>query len=238
MSAIGPRWITTLSSSMIVAAAMLVACSSDSGGSGNVGGTGGSAASDAGGAGGTAGTAGKTSVGECTGSKPIADRPGFQRCEEAIEHRPTAEQCNVPAPSKCGQSPKGCKSNAECTAEPNGYCAGTLPPGSTCTCIYGCTQDSDCAAGQLCKCGAERSFCATAKCRTDADCGAGKLCVETLFDDCTRGYACQTDADECSRGTCGDPEPPSTDRPACVMTGGKRSCKKVNVCCIDPTSCA
>ena len=46
------------------------------------------------------------------------------------------------------------------------------------------------------------------------------------------------DADECSRGTCGDGEPPFSDRPACVMTDGKRSCREVKVCCIDPSACA
>ena len=213
-------WITSLSSGIIVAAAMLAACSSDSGG-----------------AAGTGGAGGNVGVVECTGSTAITDRPGFERCAEDIEHRVSAEQCNAPAPSQC-QGKQGCQSNADCTDNPNGHCIGTLPPGGNCSCTYGCAQDSDCAAGQLCQCGSPVGRCVTAQCRTDADCGSGKLCVETLFDGCSRGYACQTDADECSRGTCGPAQPPGNEIPACVMTGGKRSCKEVNICCITPSSCA
>jgi hypothetical protein len=230
-------WITSLSNGIVVAAAMLTACSGDGGSAGNTGGSSGGGGTDAGGAGGTSGAAGKVGVVECTDSKTIAGKPGFERCAEDIEHRVSAEQCNAPAPSQC-QNKAGCASNADCTDKPNGYCAGTLPPGGNCSCIYGCSQDSDCTTDQLCQCDSPFNRCVRATCRTDADCGAGKVCAETLFDDCTRGYACQTDADECTRGSCGAPQPPSTDVPACVMGGGKRYCKDVNVCCVDPTACA
>jgi hypothetical protein len=132
---------------------------------------------------------------------PKDDGTGVVACD-GFTHRSEAVQCTstVPRPEPYPNAPAtaACKSDADCTAMPYGWCGGGgQVPGPYCN--YGCAQDSDCAADQLCQCGTPTGMCVTAECHADADCSAGFLCRS--FDP-SRGcsftnFRCQSAADTC-----------------------------------------
>jgi hypothetical protein len=114
----------------------------------------------------------------------------------------TSVPCTEPGPT---MSPSAqCESDADCTAKPYGWCAsgGQLPgpPGPGPFCEYGCVQDSDCDASQVCDCGNPVGQCVHADCITDADCKAGFLCI--VYDasgGCNATtFTCQSPLDTCS----------------------------------------
>ncbi len=141
---------------------------------------------------------------------------GFVACGAALPHRATAVTCEVPAaPTSCTDNTAGgnCKTNADCTDKPHGSCRqdiifGGLLIDGTCSCSYGCAQDSDCADGQICRCAGDglgpTAACITAECSVDADCGeqqcAGNIstCSDSIY-----ALHCTTPGDTCnSNGEC------------------------------------
>jgi hypothetical protein len=92
-----------------------------------------------------------------------------------------------------------CTQDSDCNERAYGHCElGGFDAGVT-YCDYGCVIDSQCGAGQVCKCGIPVGKCVQAACTTDADCGSGLLCTAH---DATLGcggiqMACQTWSDEC-----------------------------------------
>lgn len=126
-----------------------------------------------------------------------------------------------PIPPGTGNSPEGCKSDAECTQGRDGRCvrawgdgaendiapsearrtnllAGPPRPPPRSKCVYDeCMTDKDCGAGTRCMCGSgkgkDRNECIrTDACLSDADCGIDKLCL------CGQGARANT----CVPGNC------------------------------------
>jgi hypothetical protein len=146
---------------------------------------------------------------------------GFVACDGGIIHREEKQSCDVPAtPSSCTDNSGGgpCTTDADCTDKPHGTCqqdmifGGILPIGDTCSCVYGCESDADCAAGEICRCGGDSlglyTQCIAAECTVDGDCPDGEVCGLSP-DICAPGgflLACTTPQDTCSgNGDCGAP---------------------------------
>lgn len=153
----------------------------------------------------SAGAAGAVNHYPCKNPKDLGN--GVISCDGFV-HRPEAVTCAsklprttpvVPPPSGADQ----CKSDADCTEKPFGWCgsgAGELP-GPYCN--YGCTKDSECSENQICLCGDFIGACVQSTCTSDADCGTGFLCKSY---DPTHGcsftaFTCQTAGDACGSDT-------------------------------------
>ncbi len=185
---------------------------------------------------GTGACSGSTSEGggpapfPCTGSQPelaVGRATGFERCEDGALHRPTVVECASTLPRSdvmCDTSLGGgdCTSDADCTANPNGYCSAE-GQSAWCSCRYGCTTDADCADGRICLCGDPVGRCVTASCTSDAECGSGKLCSSYVTEPgCgDLGFACQTSADGCA--TDGD----CTSGEQCTHDGTRHVCQQI-----------
>ncbi len=173
-----------------------------SGGSGGDAGAGGTTGGSAGASGSSGGSAGGPSV-EC---EVYDEHHGFVWCDELRwVHRESVQTCDSSLPradTSCGQPSAECSTDAECAAEPYGFCT-TTAENQACHCEYGCTQDSDCGLGELCYC---RNFligvCLPATCVSDADCESGYHCAgyEGFLCGALEGFACQSPADECTDG--------------------------------------
>ncbi|HMR05317.1 MAG TPA: ferritin-like domain-containing protein [Polyangiaceae bacterium] len=158
------------------------------------------------------GSAGSANAFPCQDPKPLmvdGKDTGVDTCAGGIVRRREAMTCPTapPATATCTASQMDCSSGADCTDQPNGYCnfwpgGGGAP--STCSCAYGCTMDSECAAGQRCLCGDPVGKCVAAECDTSADCGTGFDCISPIGDCKPSGLVCQTAKDECGGNTeCG-----------------------------------
>ncbi|MBM4363495.1 MAG: hypothetical protein FJ104_12510, partial [Deltaproteobacteria bacterium] len=178
---------------------------SASGGQGGVGNDagagGGSASGGQGGVGNDAGAGGAPNGGApaCINPKPVVPEGefggpsrGYIQCENGVVHRVAAQACwsklgppdagVVVPPGPDGSVTFNCRTNADCTDAPHGYCvidsSGDPWDGLVSTvCRYGCVQDSDCDAGSICRCGDPVGTCVQASCKTDADCD-GAFCQE------------------------------------------------------------
>ncbi len=160
---------------------------------------------------------------------------GFDTCSNGVVRRRAALDCPRPATiatSTQGPPTDSCTSDADCTSEPNGYCADAHQLAGYSGCYYGCTKDADCGAGAICQCDVFLGHCVPATCTTGADCGAGLDCVYTLDasspavcpDRSHPTFACATSADRClSGGDCGDT---SLTPASCVLVGDHRVCGK------------
>lgn len=134
----------------------------------------------------------------CESPQPL---DGFEVCEGGWMHRPEVHECSsaLPRPTMCQGDPEvasECQQDSDCTALPNGMCETGFE--GDCYCDYGCLNDADCDAGQICMCGDPVGQCVAAECTVDADCEEG-FCVNY---DASPGcnditFACQTAADEC-----------------------------------------
>ena len=201
---------TSLASRLcIMAWGMLVACSCDgnglrnstahdagaTGGSGGVMATGGSDPSGgSGGSGGAPSTQGSSSIhtlgtNQCRGS---TDCDRYSTCVPPGGTGP----CGV-----CARVESPCTSDSECQAGgPSFICdvpVGCYCPAGAKSCMAGCTDTSDCKAGEMCT--AHR--CVPASCQSDADCPTDFTCAGGS---CARN-TCTTDADcsgYCVWGTC------------------------------------
>jgi hypothetical protein len=215
------------------------------------------ASPDAGTAGsGDAGDRGDTGGGNhgpfaCVDPQPIlvggADT-GYDTCKGGTVRRRAIVDCPVvPIPKNaCSWTPPvGCTSSAECDAGLYGTCSN--PGGNdTCSCVYGCVRDSDCASGQICACGAVGvtfpaglgnpvGTCTWASCNVGT-CGAGQECAEYFLSDCPQcvsGFACQTAADQCFSNS--DCPGSASGAGSCALSpdGGARVCTSGNggSCC-------
>ena len=135
---------------------------------------------------------------------------GFERCETGILHRAEKLECDVPTtPSTCLDNMLGgCTADADCVEKPFGSCQQDMVFGGfaegSCSCVYGCQSDDDCAADQICRCaGTDLGLytqCVAAGCKVDSDCPGGEICGLSP-DICAPGgflTACTTPADTCS----------------------------------------
>jgi len=164
---------------------------------------------------GTASAAG--SAGEGPNSHPCLNPEelgyGFVQCA-GFRHRREIGTCPssiprpdpIPGPTRFDE----CIYDAECTAQPYGWCFVGYQLGEA-HCEYGCLQDSDCADNQLCECGPFIGRCLKAECTTDADCRTGYFCRDN---DVSGGcgpttYACQTAGDTCTNDSDCNPPPPA-----------------------------
>ena len=165
----------------------------------------------------------------CAGTITVIDQlyaeppvpSGFERCDGGLVHRVEAVACAIPAaPTSCTDNTAGgnCTTNADCTDKPHGSCrqdisfGGVLLDG-TCSCSYGCADDSDCADDEICRCAGDglgpTSACIPAGCTVDADCGDQRcsgnigICSESInLAQCTTTLdTCDADAD-CSGSPC------------------------------------
>lgn len=166
----------------------------------------------------------------CENAKERVAGSGFVECASGLVHRPAVGTCpayqqsTATRPSSREPDQDECTSDLACTARPYGYCESNLTyhPGLLIPnrCAYGCTNDTECAPGNVCVCTEERGECHASTCQTDADCGANSLCAEySQSCDRTPGLACQTPSDRCQL---------NSDCPNwgdCVMTdNGYRAC--------------
>jgi hypothetical protein len=148
---------------------------------------------------------------------------GYETCKSGAVHRkavtacpsmlPRAAACNAMDPAK-----SACSKDADCVEKANGFCELENVSGQ-CGCAYGCTQDSDCSAGEACLCGDPVGRCVRANCKSDADC-AGELCTtDSYAGGCgPTALACQTPQDECAASSdCAAGE-------SCVVQNGVRKC--------------
>lgn len=150
----------------------------------------------------TGGTGVGGGEGEFPCRNPIPAGAGYEQCEGGPIHRPSVEECasSLPRADKIAPPVEGgdCASDADCTAMPHGYCEpGIQLPGLFCS--YGCVNDAECGAGNICLCGDPVGSCVTASCTSDQDCGAGLRCQSY---DGSHGcgfvsFACQTPSDTC-----------------------------------------
>jgi hypothetical protein len=218
----------------------------DRGGSGSGGPIGGAGGTGAGGSGSSytggygGGDGGATNVPPvCRNPQPrmVGGQPtGFVDCEGGSSFRVEKRDCPslVPrADATCTELvvvPDGgysgnCKTDADCTASPNGYCR--LPGGNalpTCSCSYGCVRDEDCGAGELCFCGNPVGYCAPAtNCTTSGDCGAGFSCMTYITNPGCGGtaFACQTAADNCVNDT------DCVAGSQCALVNGSHQCQRI-----------
>ncbi|HEY8376928.1 MAG TPA: ferritin-like domain-containing protein, partial [Nannocystis sp.] len=146
---------------------------------------------------------------------------GFVQCDGGIIHRPAPVECLAPVtPTSCppdAADTSACHTDADCTEKPFGSCqldlvfGGLNAPTDTCSCVYGCRTDADCAPGEVCRCAGEGlglyTECIPADCITDADC-PGQICGFSP-DVCEPGVHfahCTTPADACAGdGDCLNP---------------------------------
>lgn len=225
----------------------------DQGTGGAIGGAGGT---DPGGAGGTQGGAGGYTYtggvgggdGGATNVRPVCRNPqprtvggeptGFVDCEGGSSYRVEKRDCPSFVPRanvECkplyavpdGGYAGNCKTDADCTASPNGYCS--LPSGAgnilpTCSCNYGCIRDEDCGAGRICFCGNPVGYCAPAtNCTTDHDCGGSFSCMTYVTNPGCGGtaFACQTAADNCVNDT------DCAVGSQCTLVNGAHQCQRI-----------
>jgi hypothetical protein len=126
----------------------------------------------------------------------------LESCGGTVVRREEAKTCPsaIPRATGCTAQQQNCNSDGDCTTSANGYCqlyAGGGGAPSSCDCAYGCVNDSDCAADEVCLCGDPVGTCVKADCKTSNDCAPGYDCV-TPTGACVASYlACQGPADEC-----------------------------------------
>ncbi len=153
---------------------------------------------------------------KCENPVPIAQADGspsgYVRCADGAINRVQQVACNEPAPACKGTEVNlGCTTDADCGATPGAKCAhydevpGGEIPGDSCNCVYPCSTDSDCPAGNICACNgvvpmnAPFAACVTASCVTNADCPSGECGISSYDDGCYRDIelACRTPGDPC-----------------------------------------
>ncbi|MEZ4307178.1 MAG: ferritin-like domain-containing protein [Polyangiaceae bacterium] len=184
---------------------------------------GGNVTVEAGGAGGDGGSGGSTSTltptgpsSVCAGAVPLPQAngtySGYDKCPDGTIHRVSAVACESSVPAcLLNEVNIFCKSDADCTAAPNGKCAHVEytdfggGADTYCDCVYPCTDDSDCSAGQACICPGvvptDRPWaqCSASECRTNDDCASGECGVSSYNDGCgwVTNLVCRDDTDIC-----------------------------------------
>jgi len=130
-------------------------------------------------------------------------------CENGLVHRPQAGTCTLNTASggaagvggntgTGGATPNTCKSNADCSALPLGWCE-SKGPGVSGVCHAGCQQDSDCGDSAACQCdpGTPAGRCVYGNCRVDDDCGPNSVCAQVKQACTYPTLRCSHAGDEC-----------------------------------------
>jgi hypothetical protein len=160
----------------------------------------------------TTGGAGQRPIPAC--NAPMVDpMTHLVTCSNGFMHRPTAVTCSRPLDSPAADAadaagaagaagdtgdtggPHYCEEDADCSSFRLGYCSRTSNQPS---CLSGCLQDSDCAAG-LCLCdgSAHGGVCTSATCKIDAECGSNSLCASANALCGETNFGCLSAQDEC-----------------------------------------
>ncbi|HEX4339729.1 MAG TPA: ferritin-like domain-containing protein [Polyangiaceae bacterium] len=160
--------------------------------------------------GGTRATGGAAGVGgglvPCIPETDAGTLGGYETCQGGVLHRTKKAECpsSIPRPGIIVPSTGGapstvnqCQRDADCTEKPHGFCE----PGTQILagfCSYGCIDDSECMAGQICACGDPIGRCTNAACTVDSECATG-LCASYVPAPGCPGiaFACQSEADTC-----------------------------------------
>lgn len=165
----------------------------------------------------------------CGNPQPVevdGEDSGFVSCDGGWLHRPEVVECASKLPRadfECATDFGSCTADADCPG-PYGYCANDGFGDGGCYCANGCTQDSDCSAGQVCVCGDPIGVCVQADCSTDAECGGELLCSTYITEPGCGGiaFSCQSPDDECaSDSDCLADE-------QCTSDGTKKLCAQIN----------
>jgi hypothetical protein len=142
----------------------------------------------------------------------VVTRPVARKCESHVP-RPVGSEGGAGGNGGAGGSGglgiggyTDCETDLDCTAKSYGFCRTNRGEFATTRyCIYGCTEDAECASTQVCLClpGDPVGTCHyAADCKTDSDCTEGCACQGINHpDECdgSAGYvfACQTPDDTC-----------------------------------------
>jgi len=213
---------------------------------------GGSSGTDSTGRAGSVSNAGRggtaASGGAPHGCVELAGRIEPNVCEGPFRHHPAGAHCDLPAHPEAAAAgaggeaalgpPPRCATDADCTAEPNGYCIVVqLLQGLDAFCQYACHEDADCDSDELCSCDPFVSHvdggslvlgvCKKATCRSDDDCGPGLLCISPVTNPCAgyEAFSCQTAEDQC-RG----PDDCADGQRVCAPESGRFVCSEGSVC--------
>jgi hypothetical protein len=154
--------------------------------------------------------------GACLDPVPLAQAngtpSGYVRCADGAINRVEKVACQLQAPACKGTEMNlACVTDADCGGTPGAKCAhydansGGEIPGDSCGCVYPCSTDADCPAGNICACdgvvtmNAPFAACVTASCGTGADCPSGECGISSYDDGCYRDIelACRTPVDPC-----------------------------------------
>jgi hypothetical protein len=141
---------------------------------------------------------------------PVPAGPGYERCANGTIHRPAIEKCTSSLPRTAPSEPLpdgDCKTDADCTAMPHGYCSVSYGEVVAAFCAYGCVADADCGVGTICLCAEPVGRCVLSACSSDADCGGDLRCqsYDSSIGCGQVGFACQTAEDQCGSDTdCGE----------------------------------
>jgi len=130
----------------------------------------------------------------CDDAQPYELGGGYLVCEDKSLRIGERSACPTTLPRAAPTDPlffEECALDVDCTAAAHGSCEYGQ-------CKYGCVSDDECAAGELCFCGADVGKCVAAGCRSDADCPADYPCTGNLpFGSDAASFNCQTPLDEC-----------------------------------------
>jgi hypothetical protein len=130
----------------------------------------------------------------CDNPQPYAEGGGYLVCEDKSLRVGERSACPTTLPRAMPTEPlfyEQCALDVDCTAAAHGFCAYGQ-------CQYGCVSDDECAADELCFCGADVGQCLRAGCRSDADCPAAYPCTGNLpFGTTNASFQCQTPLDTC-----------------------------------------
>ncbi|HEX2880560.1 MAG TPA: hypothetical protein VHO25_13600 [Polyangiaceae bacterium] len=106
--------------------------------------------------------------------------------------RTEARECPSLVPRSgdvCTKEKAGCNTDAECTVRSHGFCDTHGFDPKPCSCSYGCVRDSDCAAGEICRCDDPVGVCSPAPCMTSG-CEKGVCGAQAHSEGVAPTFAC------------------------------------------------
>ncbi|MET0793049.1 MAG: hypothetical protein ABW061_16125 [Polyangiaceae bacterium] len=102
---------------------------------------------------------------------------GYSQLRDGLVVRTAKQTCpsSLPRPEECHSTRRGCKTDAECKAKPNGHCT-DIGDSLGCGCRYGCLNDEECGQNEVCLCAAPAGSCVAVTCSTET-CAAPQCCA-------------------------------------------------------------